>query len=214
MNKSDIIVKDFATSDYQAIFTRMQAQVNTKTSSSIDELWVGEHKPCYTQGIRSHQEQPFIKNSIPVYASNRGGQMTYHGPGQLILYPFIHLESRQLNLKSYVHALESMMIAYLNQHHIACHANPEAPGIYLSSGEKIASLGIRIKNHWTYHGIAINIDMDLSPFHAINPCGLENMQMAQLKDLISPMDKAWIKKEIVSHFCAYFGYTNLIHEDF
>ena len=171
--------------DYAPVFEAMKAFNDTRNEATEDELWVVEHPPVFTQGLAGKPEHLLIRDDIPVVQIDRGGQITYHGPGQLVVYTLIDVKRRQTSVRHIVSALENSIIATLAEYGIAAAADPERPGVYVGA-KKIASLGLRIKNGAVYHGLALNIDMDLSPFTHINPCGYAGMEMTQMADLLSP----------------------------
>ena len=171
--------------DYAPVFEAMKAFNDARSEATEDELWVVEHPPVFTQGLTGKPEHLLIRDDIPVVQIDRGGQITYHGPGQLVVYTLIDFKRRQTSVRHIVSALENSIIATLAEYGIAAAADPERPGVYVGA-KKIASLGLRIKNGAVYHGLALNIDMDLSPFTHINPCGYAGMEMTQMADLLSP----------------------------
>lgn len=171
--------------DYAPVFEAMKAFNDTRNEATEDELWVVEHPPVFTQGLAGKPEHLLIRDDIPVVQIDRGGQITYHGPGQLVVYTLIDFKRRQTSVRHIVSALENSIIATLAEYGIAAAADPERPGVYVGA-KKIASLGLRIKNGAVYHGLALNINMDLSPFTHINPCGYAGMEMTQMADLLSP----------------------------
>ena len=171
--------------DYAPVFEAMKAFNDTRNEATEDELWVVEHPPVFTQGLAGKPEHLLIRDDSPVVQIDRGGQITYHGPGQLVVYTLIDFKRRQTSVRHIVSALENSIIATLAEYGIAAAADPARPGVYVGA-KKIASLGLRIKNGAVYHGLALNIDMDLSPFTHINPCGYAGMEMTQMADLLSP----------------------------
>ena len=171
--------------DYAPVFEAMKAFNDTRSEATEDELWVVEHPPVFTQGLAGKPEHLLIRDDIPVVQIDRGGQITYHGPGQLVVYTLIDFKRRQTSVRHIVSALENSIIATLAASGIAAAADPARPVVYVGA-KKIASLGLRIKNGAVYHGLALNIDMDLSPFTHINPCGYAGMEMTQMADLLSP----------------------------
>ena len=171
--------------DYAPVFEAMKAFNDARSEATEDELWVVEHPPVFTQGLAGKPEHLLIRDDIPVVQIDRGGQITYHGPGQLVVYTLIDFKRRQTSVRHIVSALENSIIATLAEYGIAAAADPERPGVYVGA-KKIASLGLRIKNGAVYHGLALNINMDLSPFTHINPCGYAGMEMTQMADLLSP----------------------------
>ena len=174
-------------------------------SSKPDELWLLQHEPVYTRGVRCKEEPLSQGQQIPVVAVDRGGLMTYHGPGQLIVYCLIDLKRKKLNIKQVVHLLEQTVINLLNRFSIKANRIDGAPGIYLGDN-KIASIGLRVRNQTTYHGLSINFDMDLEPFDWINPCGFEKLQVVQLKELVDSFDWRFAQKAVISELVELFGY--------
>lgn len=160
----------------------MQRFTQERTGETSDEIWVLEHYPVYTLGLNGKQEHLLNPANIPVIQCDRGGQVTYHGPGQLIIYPLIDIKRLKLGIRPLVTLLEQAMITALAQFGITAIAKTEAPGVYVND-RKIGSIGIRIKNNSSYHGISLNNNMDLKPFDYINTCGFKDLQVTQLADL-------------------------------
>lgn len=171
--------------DYLPVFEAMKRFNDSRSVDTEDELWVVEHNPVFTQGLAGKAEHLLDAADIPVVQIDRGGQITYHGPGQLVVYTMIDFKRRKTSVRHIVSALENSIIATLAAYGIASAADPQRPGVYVD-GKKIASLGLRIKNGSVYHGLALNVDMDLAPFAHINPCGYAGLQMTQIADLVSP----------------------------
>ncbi len=171
--------------DYQPTFAAMQDFTNSRTPDTEDELWVLQHPPVFTQGMAGKVEHILMPTEIPVIQIDRGGQVTYHGPGQLIVYTLIDFKRRKTSVRDLVHRLENSIIATLKTLGIEAYSEDARPGVYVN-GRKIASLGLRIKNGSVYHGLSLNVDMDLEPFHVINPCGYSGLEMVQIRDLLTP----------------------------
>ena len=171
--------------DYAPVFEEMKRFNDERTADTEDELWVVEHNPVFTQGLAGKPEHLLIRDDIPVVQIDRGGQITYHGPGQLVVYTMIDFKRRKTSVRNIVSALENSIIDTLSDYGITANADPQRPGVYVQ-GKKIASLGLRIKNGSVYHGLALNIDMNLSPFTHINPCGYAGLEMTQIADHIRP----------------------------
>ena len=174
-------IRQLGLTDYAATLADMQAFTAARSQDTPDQLWVAEHPPVYTLGINRRGVR-LPQNNIPVVNVDRGGKITYHGPGQLIIYCLIDLARSHLNVRQLVSILENSLIEFLAAHGIAAEARADAPGVYVA-GKKIASLGLRLKNQCCYHGLSLNIDMDLQPFADIDPCGYAGMQMTQTRDL-------------------------------
>ena len=171
--------------DYAPVFEKMKRFNDARTADTEDELWVVEHNPVFTQGLAGKPEHLLIHDDIPVVQIDRGGQITYHGPGQLVVYTMIDFKRRKTSVRNIVSALENSIIDTLSDYDITANADPQRPGVYVQ-GKKIASLGLRIKNGSVYHGLALNIDMDLSPFTHINPCGYAGLEMTQIAEYVRP----------------------------
>ena len=174
---------------YQETWDAMRDYTANRDAASEDQIWLVQHPPVYTQGQAGKPEHLLIRDDIPVVQIDRGGQITYHGPGQLVIYTMINFKRRKTSVRHIVSALENAIIATLAEYGIASAADPDRPGVYVGE-RKIASLGLRIKNGAVYHGLALNVDMDLSPFRQINPCGYAGMEMTQIADFVQPCP-AW-----------------------
>ncbi|GAB6043204.1 lipoyl(octanoyl) transferase LipB [Endothiovibrio diazotrophicus] len=171
--------------DYLPTWEAMQAFTDRRDADTADELWLVEHPPVFTQGRNGDAAHLLDPGGIPVVQVDRGGQVTYHGPGQLVLYTLIDLRRRHLGVRQMVTALEQAVVGMLADFAIEAAARADAPGVYVG-GRKIASLGLRVRRGASYHGLALNVNMDLAPFARINPCGLRGMAMTQTADLGGP----------------------------
>lgn len=161
----------------------MQEFTTARTAGTPDEIWLLQHPPVYTLGVAGKSEHlPRAANGIPVIRSDRGGQITYHAPGQLVIYLLLDLRRRGLGVRPLVRTMEGAVIDLLADYGTAARGRSDAPGVYVGEA-KIAALGLRIRNGCCYHGLALNVDMDLSPFHAINPCGYPGLEVTQTRDL-------------------------------
>ena len=163
----------------------MQSFTAARDASAADELWLTEHEPVYTLGLAGRREHLLRDNGIPVLAIDRGGQITYHGPGQLVVYVLLDLRRAGMTVRTMVRRIEDAVIEWLSSFGVAAYGKPSAPGVYVRTGTeaKIAALGLRVRRACTYHGLAVNIDMDLSPFADIDPCGYPGLAVTQLADL-------------------------------
>ncbi len=178
---------------YIPCWEAMQHFTAGRTPETPDELWIVEHPPVFTLGQAGKREHLLTDIGLPVVPIDRGGQVTYHGPGQAVVYVLLDLTRRKLKVRELVHCIEQAVIDRLAGWGIAAHRQPGAPGVYTGEGEglaKIAALGLRIKNGRSYHGVSLNVDMELSPFAAINPCGYEGLAVTQLADFGVRMDVA------------------------
>lgn len=178
-----LMVRYLDRSPYETIFRKMQAFTFARTPETVDECWVLEHDPVFTQGQAGKLEHLLDVGEIPVVQTDRGGQVTYHGPGQLILYTLIDIQRKKLSIKDLVSALEQAAIDTLKNYDIEASTKPGAPGVYVNEA-KICSLGLKIRKGCSYHGLSFNVDMDLQPFSRIRPCGLSGIKMTQLRDVV------------------------------
>ncbi len=169
--------------DYEPTWQAMQALTQSRDAGTPDQLWLLDHPPVYTQGQAGKPEHLLLTGSIPVVQSDRGGQVTYHGPGQLVGYLLIDLDRLGLGARAFVEAVEDALAAAVRSFGINAVANRDAHGVYVD-GRKIASIGMRIRRGCSYHGFALNVDMDLAPFRGINPCGYAGLDMCQLRDFV------------------------------
>ncbi|MEY3244718.1 MAG: hypothetical protein RJB20_958, partial [Pseudomonadota bacterium] len=168
--------------DYTQTWLAMQQFNTDRTPSTADEVWVTEHFPVYTLGLNRQGVRLPNASDIPLVMSDRGGKITYHGPGQLIIYPLLDLKRHGLSVRKLVSVLENSVIAWLAEYGVQAQAKSNAPGVYVQEA-KIAALGLRIKNNGSYHGLSVNVAMDLSPFSAIDPCGYAGLAVTQTQDL-------------------------------
>ena len=177
-----LILRQLGTQPYQPIWQAMQSFTDNRDDATKDELWILQHEPVFTQGQGGKAEHLLAPGDIPVVKVDRGGQVTYHGPGQLVIYLLINLRRRQLGVRQLVTLIEESIVATLAQFQINSYPKPDAPGVYVDD-KKIASLGLRVRKGCSFHGLALNIDMDLEPFLRINPCGYAGLEMVQLSQL-------------------------------
>ena len=179
----NLVVRRLGLQDYDPIWGAMRYLVENPKEKRNDEIWLLSHKPVFTQGQAGKEEHILNPGNIPVVHIDRGGQVTYHGPGQLVAYLLINVRRRKLGVRDLVDLIETAMTFTLAQFGLIAETRPKAPGVYVSNA-KIGALGLRIKNGWSYHGLSLNVNMDLSPFRSINPCGFENLAVTQLSDFI------------------------------
>ncbi len=177
-----IVSKNLGLQDYQQTWQAMQAFTQTRVAQTADEIWLVEHPAVYTLGLNGKYEHILNPTGIPVIKTDRGGQVTYHGPGQVVIYTLLDIRRLQINIRQLVSLLEQAMVDSLAHYQIAAIAKVEAPGVYVD-GKKIGSIGLKIKNHCSYHGLSLNNQMDLRPFLGINPCGYAGLEVTQLADL-------------------------------
>jgi len=178
-----IVVRNLGRADYEPVWREMQAFTAGRAPDTADELWSVEHPPVYTLGIAARpQHLPRIDNGIPVVRCDRGGQITYHGPGQVVIYTLVDLRRLRLGVRPLVRKLEHAVIELLGDRDVRACGREDAPGVYVDDA-KIAALGLRIRNGCAYHGLSLNVDMDLTPFDAIDPCGYAALEVTSLRKL-------------------------------
>jgi lipoyl(octanoyl) transferase len=189
--------------DYEPTWQAMQRFTNERDAATADEVWLLQHPPVFTQGQAGKPEHLLLPGDIPVVQVDRGGQVTYHGPGQLVVYLLLDVRRSGFGVRELVNRIERSLIDLLASYGVTASAKPDAPGVYVD-GAKIASLGLRIRNGRSFHGLALNVDMDLAPFRRINPCGYAGMAMTQLADQVTgPIDisevGARLREQLVKH---------------
>jgi lipoyl(octanoyl) transferase len=182
-----VILRQLGRVDYTATFEAMKEFTASRDENTPDELWLCEHPPVFTQGLSGRPEHLLRDIGIPVVQIDRGGQITYHGPGQVVIYLLLNLSQRDLKVRELVHKIEQAVIDLLADYGIKAGRKESAPGVYVAAA-KIAALGLRIKHGCSYHGVSLNVDMDLAPFDAINPCGYAGLRVTQLRDLCGEAD--------------------------
>ncbi len=200
------ILRHLGLLDYQATWRRMQQFTDQRTPQTADELWFLEHSPVFTLGMAGRREHLLAPGEIPVLHTDRGGQVTYHGPGQLIVYALIDLRRAGFGVRDLVTALEQSVIRYVASLGVQAVARREAPGVYVNEA-KLASVGIRIRRGASYHGLALNVNMDLAPFGRINPCGYAGLNMTQLADLAPVADVAAAARGLAPGLLAALGFA-------
>ncbi len=178
-----LTLRELGLVDYLPTLAAMRQLTDSRQADSPDELWLLQHPPVFTQGQAGKAEHVLAPGAIPVVQVDRGGQVTYHGPGQWVLYLMVDLRRRQLGVRDLVNLIERSVVQLLQEYAIAAAANPQAPGVYVA-GEKIAALGLRIRRGCSYHGLSLNVDMDLEPFGRINPCGYEGLRVTSMARLL------------------------------
>ncbi len=193
-----IIVREWPTTDYAVVWQAMQTFTNERQADTPDEVWLVEHPPVFTLGQNGKPEHILQVVDIPIVKTDRGGQVTYHGPGQIMIYTLINIQRRQWGVRQLVTLLEQLAIKVLDSYGISAYSKPDAPGVYVN-GAKICSIGLRIRRGCSYHGLAFNVDMDLRPFEFINPCGYPNLAMTQLRDLGVDDSMSEVKARFVAH---------------
>lgn len=206
-----LIIRELGLSDYQATWQAMQAYTSARDDDSADELWLTEHAPIYTLGLNRRDVRTPSRTDIPLLEVDRGGKITYHGPGQVVIYVLVDLKRRGLSVRQLVSTMEHAIISLLAEHGITAEARADAPGVYVD-GAKIASLGLRLKQQRSYHGLALNIDMDLAPFLAIDPCGYQGLQVTQTQDLGLTLSPQAAARQLLNNLTEALGYTDSLTE--
>jgi lipoyl(octanoyl) transferase len=191
--------------DYEPTWRRMQALTDARDANFRDEIWFLQHPPVFTLGMAASREHLLAPGTIPVVPIDRGGQVTYHGPGQLVVYPLIDLRRQKLGVRDLVTALEMAVCDTAAGYGIEACPRADAPGVYVD-GRKLASVGLRIRRGCSYHGLAFNVAMDLEPFARINPCGFAGLEVTQLEDLGGPADPRQVAADLAPHLLQRLGY--------
>ncbi|MFK8067026.1 MAG: lipoyl(octanoyl) transferase LipB [Gammaproteobacteria bacterium] len=200
-----IHIKQLGLTEYIPTWEAMREFTQQRNENTPDEIWLLEHPAIFTQGQAGKEEHILDQGSIPVVQIDRGGQVTYHGPGQLICYVLLNLRRLDLTIKKLVSLLEQSIIDLLESYNIISERRDKAPGIYVNQ-KKIAALGLRVRKGCSYHGLSLNIKMDLEPFQRINPCGYAGMKVTQLSDLVSEQNLKNIHLELIGILCAHLNY--------
>lgn len=203
----EIIIRNLLMTDYQMAWDAMMRFNRQRDTATPDEIWCLEHPPVYTLGMAGKREHILRTSTIPIINSDRGGQVTYHGPGQLIVYLLLDLHRKQLRIKKLVTLIEQSIIDFCRLNDIDAERRTGAPGVYVA-GQKLAALGIRVKKGCCYHGLALNVDMDLHPYNNINPCGYAGLQVTQLKDLGCELTLFDTAKLLLPCLLQNLGYTS------
>jgi len=202
-----VIVRQLQHQSYLPCWQAMRQFTDQRTEETPDEIWLLQHDPVFTQGQNGKPEHILNAGDIPVVQVDRGGQVTYHGPGQLVIYTLVDLKRKKFNVRDMVTIIEKSVIQLLADDGVTAIAKREAPGVYVAN-KKICSVGLRIRRGCSYHGLAFNVDMDLSPFTRINPCGFQQLEMTQLSDLTSSVDFHATEMRLLGYLIENLGYTD------
>ena len=194
------IIRDLGQQAYLPIWQQMQRFTDERDAATNDEIWLTEHPSVFTQGQAGKAEHILAPGDIPIVEVDRGGQVTYHGPGQLMMYILLDIRRAKWGVRDLVSALENCIVATLKEYHSTAYAKKDAPGVYVDE-KKICSVGLRIRKGASFHGLAFNVDMDLAPFQRINPCGYAGLEMIDCKAINGPNNMLEAKQKVVSHFC-------------
>ena len=205
-----LTVRRLGLAEYAPVWRAMQDFTDHRDDATTDELWLVQHPPVFTQGQAGRAEHLLAPGDIPVIQVDRGGQVTYHGPGQIVAYPLIDLRRLGLGVKDFVNRIEEAIIRVLGRYGVTGERVAGAPGIYVA-GAKIASLGLRVRRGCSFHGLAFNIDMDLEPFRRINPCGYAGLEVIQLSAL-APVEFEAVESHLIEELGALLGYSEVIVE--
>ncbi|WP_415906208.1 lipoyl(octanoyl) transferase LipB [Neptuniibacter sp. QD72_48] len=211
MSPDQLIVRDLGLQPYEPTWQRMQEFTNERDDSAVDEIWSLQHEPVFTQGQAGKEEHLLGTGDIPVVQVDRGGQVTYHGPGQAIVYLLLNLKRKKLGVRELVSIMEESVVETVQSYGIDAYAKPDAPGVYVDNS-KIASLGLRVRRGCSFHGLALNLAMDLEPFLRINPCGYAGMAMTQLDALTSDLDQVEATQRLLDILITKLGYKEVTRQ--
>ena len=199
-------VIDLGRTEYRAVLAAMRNFTQARDGETVDEIWLTEHKSVFTQGQAGKAEHVRSPGGIEIVQSDRGGQVTYHGPGQIVAYLLLDLRRLPLSVRGLVSGIEDAVVDVLDAYGVEGVTRADAPGVYVE-GAKIASLGLRVRRGCSYHGLSLNVAMDLEPFSRINPCGLVGQQVTQLNDLVGPIALDEVKPRLIDALLAVYGLT-------
>jgi len=204
-------IRSLGKKEYEPLWREMQNFTNSRDSNTADEIWFTEHPPVFTLGLNASREHLLTPGDIPVIQIDRGGQVTYHGPGQLMIYALVDLKRAHLGIRDLVTALEQSVVGLAAAYGIDAESRPDAPGVYVA-GTKIASVGLRIRRWCSYHGMALNVDMDLEPYTRINPCGYAGLEVTDLNRLGVERNLSAIARELEPLLLGHLGFQVLRHK--
>ncbi|MGB7214833.1 MAG: lipoyl(octanoyl) transferase LipB [Gammaproteobacteria bacterium] len=199
-----IVVRDLGRRPLEEVWAEMREFTDRRTSTTADELWLVEHPPVFTLGLKADRAHVLAPGDIPVVQIDRGGQVTYHGPGQVVAYPLLDMRRLGLDVRRLVIALEDAVIRTVAEYGVTAYGRRDAPGVYVD-GKKLAAIGLRVRRNCSYHGIAINVTMDLEPFRRINPCGFAGLEVTQLSDLCGVDDPSRFRRDLTPKLLEALG---------
>ncbi|WP_370694272.1 lipoyl(octanoyl) transferase LipB [Psychrobium sp. 1_MG-2023] len=203
-----LLIRQLGRREYESVWHAMQNYTDSRDSNSADEIWLVEHEPVFTQGQAGKEEHLLLPGDIPVVKVDRGGQVTYHGPGQLVAYFLLDIRRLKMGVRDLVTEIEQSLVELLKGYDIDAYAKADAPGVYVDE-KKVASLGLRIRKGCSFHGLALNVNMDLDPFLRINPCGYAGLEMVQVSDLGGPSDMATIQDDLTRIIAQRLNYQQI-----
>lgn len=207
-----LLIRTLGLQAYMPIWQAMLSFTEQRNTDTPDEIWLLEHEPVFTMGRNAKKEHILSTTDIPIIDIDRGGQVTYHGPGQLIIYLLIDIKRHALGVRKLVTLIEQSIITTLNEYQLQAYAKKEAPGVYIN-GAKIAALGLRIKKGCSFHGLSLNVSMNLTPFKQINPCGYKNLEVIQLSDYIEEIQLSQVQQKLASQLAKNIGYRKIIWQE-
>ncbi len=208
LESDSLVLRDLGQVPYASTWQQMQDFTNSRDEQTPDEIWLLEHDPVFTQGQAGKAEHVLNAGDIPVVQADRGGQVTYHGPGQLVVYLLLNLRRKSLGVRDLVDLMEQSVVELLAEYGVEAYPKPDAPGVYVEDA-KICSLGLRVRRGCSFHGLALNLDMDMEPFLRINPCGYAGMAMTQLASLVPGLDSAAVVRRMGDILINKIGYTSV-----
>lgn len=204
-----VLIRDLGTRPLQSVWADMREFTDRRSEATGDEIWLVEHPPVFTLGLRGDAAHVLAAGDIPVVHIDRGGQVTYHGPGQVVVYPLLDLRRLRLGIRDLVVALEGAVIDTVAGYGIDAQARRDAPGVYVR-GRKLAAVGLRVRRYCSYHGLAVNVSMDLAPFRRIHPCGFEGLEVTQVADLCAVGDPARFRADFVPALVQRLGLERVV----
>jgi len=206
-----LVIRQLDTMDYSQVWHAMQDFTDNRDDTTADELWLVEHNPVFTQGQAGKAEHLLMPGDIEVVKADRGGQITYHGPGQQVIYVMINLRRKKIGVRALVTLIENSLISALSDYNVTAYAKADAPGVYVDN-KKVASLGLRVRKGCSFHGLALNVKMDLSPFLRINPCGYAGLEMVQTSDFHGPKNTADASEALVKHLISLLNANSVSYQ--
>ena len=206
MEPQSIVIRRLGLRSYEPVWREMQSFTDSRDTETADEIWFLEHLPVFTLGQAGCLEHLLNPGDIPVIKVDRGGQVTYHGPGQLVVYLLLDLRRRKMGIRPLVTLMEQSIVDLLGEYHISANARTDAPGVYVGD-RKVASVGLRVRRGCSFHGLSLNIDMDLEPFGRINPCGYPGLEVTQLRELCGAVDVETVSEGLRCQILGRLGYN-------